>query len=237
MSVEERRKCWREEARKWRAENKERFQATVRARDKKNQPKLKEYRAKYYQTNKVKALADSKAYVKDHPEINKAAVRRYQAKKRADPEWLAEQAAKAKEWRNKNLERHRANCRANNQKRYETDPVYMIKARLRSRLAKKLKCQKAHKATDTLSLTGCTGEFLGGYLEARFKPGMSWNNVHIDHIVPCDSFDLRDPEQQRLCFYYQNLQPLFAVDNMRKGAKIPVSPTKKGNQHVLHTIA
>jgi len=51
---------------------------------------------------------------------------------------------------------------------------------------------------------------------------MSWDNYgyrgwHIDHIRPCASFDLTDPEQQRECFHYTNLQPLWWQDNLRKG--------------------
>ena len=50
---------------------------------------------------------------------------------------------------------------------------------------------------------------------------MSWDNYgihgwHIDHIRPCASFDLTDPEQQRQCFHYPNLQPLWAFDNLSK---------------------
>ena len=41
-----------------------------------------------------------------------------------------------------------------------------------------------------------------------------------DHIRPCASFDLTDPEQQRACFHYTNLQPLWAFDNLSKGAKV-----------------
>jgi hypothetical protein len=43
---------------------------------------------------------------------------------------------------------------------------------------------------------------------------------HIDHITPCTAFDLTDPEQQKKCFHYTNLQPLWASDNIRKGNKI-----------------
>jgi hypothetical protein len=56
-----------------------------------------------------------------------------------------------------------------------------------------------------------------------FTEGMSWDNYgewHIDHILPCSSFDLADIEQQKICFNYKNLQPLWAEDNLRKGAKI-----------------
>ena len=53
---------------------------------------------------------------------------------------------------------------------------------------------------------------------------MSWDNYgewHIDHIVPCASFDLSDPNQQRICFNFRNLQPLWAKDNQRKQDKLP----------------
>ena len=48
---------------------------------------------------------------------------------------------------------------------------------------------------------------------------MSWENMgewHLDHIRPCASFDLTDPDQQRQCFHYSNLQPLWASDNLSK---------------------
>jgi hypothetical protein len=43
---------------------------------------------------------------------------------------------------------------------------------------------------------------------------------HIDHIKPCISFNLTDPVNNKwLCFHYTNLQPLWAEDNLKKGAK------------------
>jgi hypothetical protein len=54
---------------------------------------------------------------------------------------------------------------------------------------------------------------------------MSWDNYgyegwHIDHIKPIAKFDLSDPIQRAQCFHYSNLQPLWALDNMRKHARI-----------------
>jgi hypothetical protein len=53
---------------------------------------------------------------------------------------------------------------------------------------------------------------------------MNWNNHgpiwHIDHIIPCKAFDLTIPEQQRQCFHYTNLQPMFAMANLSKRARI-----------------
>lgn len=69
-------------------------------------------------------------------------------------------------------------------------------------------------------LLGCPVVWLEAWLESLFKPGMSWENYgpvwHIDHIKPCAAFNLTDPEQQRICFHWTNLQPLFALDNLRK---------------------
>ena len=79
------------------------------------------------------------------------------------------------------------------------------------------------KSDSTMALLGCTVPELIAHLESLFQDGMSWQNHgrhgwHIDHICPCVSFDLSDPEQQRQCFHYTNLQPLWAGDNLRKGS-------------------
>jgi hypothetical protein len=83
------------------------------------------------------------------------------------------------------------------------------------------------KADSTQALIGCSAEELKRHLQIRFRPGMSWDNYgewHIDHIRPCASFDLTDPEQQRACFNFKNLQPLWAKDNLSKGAKYATKP-------------
>ena len=50
--------------------------------------------------------------------------------------------------------------------------------------------------------------------------GNGMNQWHIDHIIPCASFDLSKEEEQYRCFHYTNLQPLWAYDNLSKGNKI-----------------
>jgi hypothetical protein len=64
--------------------------------------------------------------------------------------------------------------------------------------------------------------FLKGYLAGKFKDGMTWENHgewHIDHIKPCASFNLLDEGEQKKCFHYTNLQPLWASENLSKGCK------------------
>jgi len=72
------------------------------------------------------------------------------------------------------------------------------------------------------SLVGCSADELRAHLAAKFEPWMSFANHgkwHVDHIRPCSTFDLLDPEQQKICFHFTNLQPLPARKNLRKAAK------------------
>jgi hypothetical protein len=51
---------------------------------------------------------------------------------------------------------------------------------------------------------------------------MTWDNYgdwHLDHKKPLISFDLTDLEQFRVAAHYTNLQPLWALDNLKKGSK------------------
>ena len=105
-------------------------------------------------------------------------------------------------------------------KRAAKDPNYKMKEMLRSRIYKALKGQL--KAVTTMKLIGCTIDQLWKHLEKKFQPGMTRENHgkwHVDHIRPCASFDLTDPKQQKKCFHYTNLQPLWALDNIKKGNK------------------
>ena len=83
---------------------------------------------------------------------------------------------------------------------------------------------RSNKNNPLIYLLGCSIEVARFHLECQFTKGMSWDNYgyngwHIDHIRPCASFDLTDSEQQKQCFHYTNLQPLWAEDNLKKGDK------------------
>ena len=82
----------------------------------------------------------------------------------------------------------------------------------------------ATKTGHTIDLFGCSVAEVVKHLESQFTDGMTWDNYgfrgwHIDHVRPCSSFDMTDPEDQKRCFHVSNLQPLWAFDNMSKGAK------------------
>ena len=119
----------------------------------------------------------------------------------------------------------REKIRNRNRERKKIDVNFKIRTAIRSRMTRALKIKSIKKQDSSLFLLGCTIQEAKKHIEKQFKEGMSWDNHsmrgwHIDHIIPCASFDLTDPEQQKKCFHYTNLQPLWAKENMSKGAKI-----------------
>jgi hypothetical protein len=108
------------------------------------------------------------------------------------------------------------------QKRYRGKSGYSkIIHPLRCRMYKIL--NGTSKCASTLELLGCTVEHFRFHLEQQFTDGMTWSNYgewHMDHIIPCASFDQKDPEQQKICWHYTNYQPLWAEDNLRKSDTI-----------------
>ena len=121
------------------------------------------------------------------------------------------------EKRCENLENSRKKQREQSRKRRSN-----VKNRIRLNLGTRLYLAVEKKHGNTMELTGCSKNDLYTHLESKFTDEMTWENYgkwHIDHIKPCASFDLTDPEEQKKCFHWTNLQPLWAIDNMRKGAK------------------
>jgi hypothetical protein len=72
-------------------------------------------------------------------------------------------------------------------------------------------------------LVGYTVQDLKKHLEKQFKNGMTWDNYgkwHIDHIKPISKFKYNNPVDIdfKECWSLSNLQPLWAKENISKGA-------------------
>lgn len=117
----------------------------------------------------------------------------------------------------------------NRKRRREIESNYLKNAskqvlfvfRTRGRIREVIKNSFANKTQSTNDLIGCTGLDACNHIENLFTEGMSWENYgewHIDHIRPCASFNLQDPEEQKKCFHYTNLQPLWGKDNDSKNS-------------------
>jgi len=109
--------------------------------------------------------------------------------------------------------------RANERKK--VDIVYKLSCNLRTRTTEFLRQKSFNKTAKTFKYIGCSPEYLKEYLENKFSHGMSWENYgewHIDHIIPLSSAKNED-DVYRLC-HFSNLQPLWALDNLKKGDRI-----------------
>ena len=125
---------------------------------------------------------------------------------------------RSREWRDFNKERINADKREREQARRNAEPLY----RLRHNLSTRLYMAVSKKVGNTFELVGCSKEDLETFLEAEFTEGMTWENYgmwHVDHMRPCCAFDLEDPEEQKKCFHWTNLQPLWASANCSKGGR------------------
>lgn len=122
--------------------------------------------------------------------------------------------------------------------RYANDNEFMLRERTRRRLRRKgfgfdvlwrmrqaLNGEVGEVGTATIeSALGYSMADLRGHLESLFVDGMSWEafrrgEIHIDHKTPLSRFDLNDPAHAVAAWSLTNLQPLWAADNMAKGAR------------------
>ena len=186
---------------KYRKENKEKVAEQKKKYYEKHKEEINQKCREYYEENKEELCQKGKEYRENNPEK----IKEYQAEyKEANREELSK----------KNMDYKR--------KRLAEDPLFKLIDGLRSRILLAIKSQAGEKAAKSMELLGCSVQHVRDHLESQFTEGMTWENRgewHIDHIRPCASFDLTDPEEQKKCFHWTNLQPLWALDNIRKGAK------------------
>lgn len=138
-------------------------------------------------------------------------------------EWRKNNPDTVKLWVNKN----HAKVRSYYRKCMNSDPMRKIAHSVRRRMWGLIKGCKETRRIDRYCITGCDGEFLRKYLEGLWSDGMNWSNYgkygwHVDHIIPCSSFDMSSMEEIKKCFHYSNLQPLWWRDNLTKKDKMPV---------------
>lgn len=208
--------------------------------------KLKKYRKKYYDKNKLEINNYKKEYYyKNKLKINERCRKYYKKNKlkinQQRKKYRKKNAEKIKaydKFRNIRDKDKRSKCRMKYyyknkkiiiiknskyaSKRRKKDLNFKLLINLRRRILLALKGKS--KSDNTMNLLGVKNvEFVWAYLEKQFKPGMTKENHgkwHIDHIIPCSSFDLTKPEEQAKCFHYTNLQPLWARENLSKGNRI-----------------
>lgn len=105
--------------------------------------------------------------------------------------------------------------------RLKKDPLTVVTRRARDLVRRAIQFVGHRKDQKTQVLLGCTYEEFRLHIERQFVRGMSWekfDRIHIDHIVPLAT--ARSPADVRRLSHYSNLQPLWALENLRKGARL-----------------
>ena len=209
---------------KYRQEHKEEILAQQKVWYQKNRPIIlekkklrdqlvenKEKMKKYYQDTREERLASGKAYM------------------------AAGGKEKRKVYYQKNKKIIIAQSNLWSTKRYREDPYFKIIKDLRRRIALLVSAGKMKKLTPSMTkfakeAVGIEPAGLLKHIEKQFYPHpktgkpMTWKNHslkgwQIDHIKPVHKFDHTKLEEQKKCFHYTNLQPLWLIDHLEKTAK------------------
>lgn len=167
-----------------------------------------------YYKNKERLLEEKRIYSQKNKDIIKIRNRNQYSKNKE------KRIEYQKNYYKNNKEILRPKIAARAIKKYHSDIFYKIKSNLSIRMRKFFK----KNGSRTVDFIGCSIDELKCHLESKFQDGMSWDNYglhgwHVDHIRPCTSFDLSKKEEQQKCFHYTNLQPLWAIDNIKKSNK------------------
>lgn len=213
----------REYQKEYRRKNAEKNKAYQKEYREKHKEENKAYQKEYREEHKEENKAYQKEYRESHKEENKAYQKEYYEEHKEERK--AYTKSYGKNYREKNKEKLIEDKVIYIRERKKIDPAFKLRENMRGRLNSALRCQNTSKNQRTMDLVGCTPEFLRSYLESLFTEGMTWDNYgpkgwHVDHILPCASFDLTKEEEQKKCFHYTNLQPLWWFDNLKKSDKI-----------------
>lgn len=101
-------------------------------------------------------------------------------------------------------------------------PDYKMIMTMRSFVARCTTRIKGGKKYRTKEILGYDHNDLKNHIESLWLDGMSWENHgkwHIDHIKPIKKFIDEGESDPRVINALSNLQPLWAFDNLSKGAK------------------
>lgn len=204
--------------------------------------KLSEYSKAKYLEKRDEILAKSKAYAEKTKE-SKALYDKEYRKKKAEKiaeykrQWAIDNADKIaekmriyrdekvkklriqkSEYAKRNKERINAKKSIYEKRRRATEPLYRLKKNTRKMVSRYMVNGKSMR---TQEIIGCTYEELKLHIEQQFTEGMTWENYgingwHIDHIKPLAMASTE--EEIVVSNHYTNLQPLWCLDNLSKGA-------------------
>lgn len=163
---------------------------------------IKKYHKEYHLRNKEKGATQMREWRRKNPEKAKEAAKRSTSTEKYR-EWL-------RDYRNKQYHERKK------------DPLFRLVTRVRNRTKNAIRARSFRKDFKYPDYIGCTREELRIYIESKFTDGMTWEKfmageIHIDHIIPIGK--ATSSEEVFRLSHYTNLQPLWAKDNLKKGAR------------------
>ena len=189
---------------KYLEENKKTRAESARRWREENKQYVLEYRRNYYEKNKEYLL-----------ELGR--------------EWREENKEYMVEYRLKYYEENKDAVLERVRKWLNRNPVYVFIRRTLERTQSNWKGSRAKYE----KILGYTCRDLRRHIERQFQEGMSWDNRsewHIDHIKPIKAFLDEGITDPAIINALSNLQPLWATDNLSKGAAWRESKKATANQ-------
>ena len=101
----------------------------------------------------------------------------------------------------------------------DCDPILFKVNLQRIAIYRIMKQTSIEKTKPSIEYLGCSAEYFHNYIKSKMVEGMTFDNIHYDHIKPVSAFDLHDEDELLNCCHYTNFQPLLATDNLVKSNK------------------
>jgi len=204
-----------------------------------NPEKRKQQFQSWYMRNAEKAREYARQWRIEHQEKQRETNRQWYLK---NQEYAK---GRSKDWRKKNRNKHIENAirwRKENPekaKEYAKITARRIRSTSKGKLNANIKryigysLHGSKRGRHWETLVGYTVDNLKKHLERQFKRGMTWENYgtcwHIDHKIPITVFNFKKPEDIdfKRCWALNNLQPMWAKENISKGTKLnkPFQPS------------
>ena len=171
-----------------------------------------------YQQKGEQIRADALAWQKNNPERAKQRKQRWG---RENQDRVRQQKRK---WRVENHAALRKKENARCRERMRTDAKFRLSKLMSQQIRLSLKNGKGRRSW--LRLVDFNVDDLKKHIERQFARGMNWGvffqgRIYIDHIRPVSSFRYKSSESEgfKECWSLTNLRPVWAAENLRKGAQ------------------
>jgi hypothetical protein len=190
------------------------------------------YSKQYHQENRERLAQQKKQYNQENKECRKQWQRQYQEEnkeriKQYSKQYREENKERIKQYNQENREHRNQWQRQYQKQRKKTDAVYKMRINMSKLIYKSIKNQGYTKKSQTYNILGCDFDTFKKHIEKQFTKGMNWQNQgewHFDHIIPIAT--AKTEEDVIRLNHYTNFQPLWAKDNLSKGAKIKPTQLK-----------